>query len=87
MPFQQGVSYHVRYVYDAEINKITMTVSSGGTTVSILEMNGSAINKTIMVPAAGLFVQFGHTAAQAAGGIEFPTYGWVYSNLRIEMTP
>ncbi|HEX5718297.1 MAG TPA: hypothetical protein VF179_19200 [Thermoanaerobaculia bacterium] len=87
LTFQQGVSYHVRYVYDAEINKITMTVTSGGTTVSILEMNGSATNKTITVPAAGLFVQFGHTAAQAAGGIEFPTYGWVYSNLRIEMTP
>lgn len=84
---QQGVSYHLRYVYDAEINKITMTVTSGGATVSTLEMNGSAINRQITVPATGLFVQFGHTAAQAAGGIEFPTYGWVYSNLRIEMIP
>jgi hypothetical protein len=87
LTFQQGVSYHIRYVYDAEINKITMTVTSGGATVSVLEMNGSAINKTITVPATGLFVQFGHTAAQAAGGIEFPTYGGVYSNLRIEMLP
>jgi len=87
LTFQQGVSYHVRYVYDAEINRITITVTSGGATVSILEMNGSATNKTITVPGGGLFVQFGHTAAQAAGGIEFPTYGWVYSNLRIEMTP
>ena len=87
LAFQQGVSYHLRYVYDAEINKVTLTVTSGGATVSTLEMNGSAINKTITVPATGLFVQFGHTAAQAAGGIEFPTYGWVYSNLRIEMQP
>jgi hypothetical protein len=87
MTFQQGVSYHLRYVYDAEINKVTLTVTSGGATVSTLEMNGSAINKTITVPATGLFVQFGHTAAQAAEGIEFPTYGWVYSNLRIEMQP
>jgi hypothetical protein len=87
LTFQQGVSYHLRYVYDAEINKINLTVTSGGATVSTMEMNGSALNKTITVPAGGLFVQFGHTAGQAAGGIEFPTYGWVYSNLRIEMIP
>ncbi|MFL6293575.1 MAG: hypothetical protein ACJ759_21995 [Thermoanaerobaculia bacterium] len=84
---QQGVSYHIRYVYDAEINKITMTVTSGGATVSTLEMAGSALNNTITVPATGLYVQFGHTAEQAAEGIEFPTYDWVYSNLRIEMQP
>lgn len=87
LTLQQGVLYHLRYVYDAETNRITLTVTTGGDTVATLEMNGSVINKTITVPAAGLFVQFGHTAAQAAGGIEFPTYGWVYSNLRIEMIP
>lgn len=87
LTLQQGVLYHLRYVYDAETNRITLTVTSAGATVATLEMNGSAINKTITVPATGLFVQFGHTAAQAAGGIEFPTYGWVYSNLRIEMIP
>ncbi len=53
LTFQQGVSYHLRYVYDAEINKINLTVTSGGATVSTMEMNGSAINKTITVPAAG----------------------------------
>jgi hypothetical protein len=84
---QEGVSYHLRYVYDAETNRVTLTVTSGGVTVATLEMNGSAVNKTITVPATGLVVQFGHTAAQATGGIEFPTYGWVYSNLRIEMAP
>lgn len=87
LTLQQGVLYHLRYVYDAETNRITLTVTSGGATVATLEMNGSATNKAINVPATGLFVQFGHTAAQAAGGIEFPTYGWVYSNLRIEMIP
>jgi hypothetical protein len=87
LTLQQGVSYHLRYVYDAEINKINLTVTSGGATVATFEMNGSALNQKITVPATGLFVQFGHTAAQAAGGIEFPTYGWVYSNLRIEMIP
>lgn len=87
MTFQAGVSYHLRYVYDATTNKINLTVTSGGATVATFEMNGSALNQRITVPATGLIVQFGHTAAQAAEGIEFPTYGWTYSNLRIEMQP
>ena len=87
LTFQAGVSYHLRYVYDATVNKISLTVTSGGATVASFEMNGSALNQRITVPATGLQVQFGHTAAQAAEGIEFPTYGWVYSNLRIEMQP
>lgn len=84
---QQGVSYHLRYVYDAEANRITLTVTSGGSTVATLEMDGSTPGRKLTVPATGLIVQFGHTAQQAAEGIEFPTYGWVYSNLRIEMVP
>lgn len=84
---EQGVSYHLRYVYDAEANRITLTVTSGGATVAMLEMDGSTPGRTLTVPASGLTVQFGHTAAQAAEGIEFPTYDWQYSNLRIEMIP
>lgn len=87
MTFQQGVQYHLRYVYDAETNRVTLTVSTGGTVVSTLEMPGTTLNRTLTVPTTGLFIQFGHTAAQALGGIEFPTYGWVYSNLRVEMVP
>jgi hypothetical protein len=84
---QEGGSYHLHYVYDAETNRVTLTVTSQGSTVATLDMDGSALNKVITVPATGLVVQFGHTAEQAAEGLEFPTYGWVYSNLRIEMAP
>ncbi len=87
MTFLQGVQYHLRYVYDAETNLVTLTVSTGGTVVSTLEMPGTTLTRTITVPTTGLFIQFGHTAAQALEGIEFPTYGWVYSNLRVEMVP
>jgi hypothetical protein len=90
LTLQQGVSYHLHYVYDAETNRVTLTVTSQGSTpatVATLDMEGSALNKVITVPATGLVVQFGNTAEQAAGGIEFPTYDWVYSNLRIEMAP
>lgn len=87
LALQQGVSYHFHYVYDAASNRVTLTVTSQGSTVATLDMEGSAANKAIAVPATGLIVQFGHTAEQAAEGIEFPTYGWVYSNLRVEMAP
>lgn len=87
LALQQGVSYHLRYVYDAEANRITLTVTSGGATVATLEMEGSTPSGRLTVPATGLTVQFGHTAAQALEGIEFPTYGWQYSNLRLEMVP
>lgn len=87
LTLQEGVSYHFHYVYDAETNRVTLTVTSQGSTLATLDMEGSALNKVITVPSTGLIVQFGHTAEQAAGGIEFPTYGWVYSNLRIEMAP
>ncbi|HEX3129894.1 MAG TPA: hypothetical protein VH394_21355, partial [Thermoanaerobaculia bacterium] len=87
LAFQEGVTYHLHYVYDAETNRVVLTVTSQGATVATIDMEGSALNKVITVPATGLIVQFGHTAEQAAEGIEFPTYGWVYSNLRIEMVP
>lgn len=87
LALQQGVSYHFHYVYDAETNRVVITVTSQGSTVATIDMEGSALNKAIAVPATGLIVQFGHTAEQAAEGIEFPTYGWVYSNLRVEMVP
>lgn len=82
--FQQGVTYRVRYVYDAENRLVTVTLSSGGTVLATLNQAATA-NGRLSIPAAGFFVQFGHTAAQAAEGFELPTYGWNYANLRVEM--
>ncbi|HYX26197.1 MAG TPA: hypothetical protein VFC23_18740, partial [Thermoanaerobaculia bacterium] len=77
---------HVHYVYDAENATITTTVTSGGVTVSTMSQSATAKNNTLTIPAIGFNVQFGNTAAQAASG-EWPTYGWQYANLRIEMVP
>lgn len=86
LAFQQGTLYHLHYVYDAENATITTTVTSGGLTVATMSQNATAKNLTLTIPAVGFNVQFGNTAAQAASG-EFPTYGWQYANLRIEMVP
>lgn len=83
--FQQGVTYRLRYVYDAENRQVTVTISSAGSVLSTLTQAATSAGGRLSIPAAGFFVQFGHTAAQAAEGFEFPTYGWNYANLRVEM--
>lgn len=86
LAFQQGTLYHIHYVYDAEHATITTTVSTGGVPAATMTQNATAKNNILNIPAIGFNVQFGNTAAQAASG-EFPTYGWQYANLRIEMVP
>jgi hypothetical protein len=86
MAFQQGTLYHIHYVYDAEHATITTTVSTGGVTAAAMTQNATAKNNILTIPAIGFNVQFGNTAAQASSH-EWPTYGWQYANLRIEMVP
>ncbi|HEV7503414.1 MAG TPA: hypothetical protein VGS07_00710 [Thermoanaerobaculia bacterium] len=86
MAFQQGTLYHIHYVYDAEHETITTTVSTGGVTTATMTQNATAKLNILTIPAVGFNVQFGNTAAQATSG-EWPTYGWQYANLRIEMVP
>jgi hypothetical protein len=86
MAFQQGTLYHIHYVYDAEHATITTTVSTGGVPAATMTQNATARNNILTIPAIGFNVQFGNTAAQAASH-EWPTYGWQYANLRIEMVP
>lgn len=83
----QGVTYHVKSVYDAENGQVTTTFSSGGQTLVTLQHQATARDRILRIPAGGFNVQFGHTAAQAAGGVEFPSYGWTFRDLRIEMLP
>lgn len=83
----QGVTYHVKSLYDAENQQVTTTISSVGQTLVTLQHAATARDRILRIPAAGFNVQFGHTAAQAANGAEFPSYGWTYRDLRIEMLP
>lgn len=83
----QGVTYRVKSVYDAENGQVATTFSSGGQTLVTLQHQATARDRVLRIPASGFNVQFGHTAAQAAGGAEFPSYGWTFRDLRIEMLP
>jgi hypothetical protein len=81
-----GTLYHIHYVYDAENAVVTTTVTSGGVTVAVMTQGATAANRTLTIPAPGFNVNFGNGTPQIAVG-EYPTYGWKYANLRIEMVP
>jgi hypothetical protein len=84
---QQGVTYHFKHVYDAESRTVTLTLSTGGQTLAILQHAATARNGILVVPSTGLSVHFGHGAPRTPTSAELPTYGWEYRDLRIEMLP
>jgi hypothetical protein len=84
---EQGKTYHMRYVYDAQARKATVTISAGGQTLKTLSMDilPSVLNGVLDLPARGMRAEFGHYDHQE--GPELASYGWSYMNLRVEMIP
>ncbi len=85
LAFVQGQKYHVRYVYDAENQLVTTTISSGGQTLRTISMAATASNRRLTVPAEGMKCEFGHYFGQE--GPEVASPGWKYLDLKVEMVP
>lgn len=83
MKLVQGQTFHYHYVYDAASMAIVVTVAQNGHVLRTVRLPASAVNNALTIPAAGLISEFGHYSTQK--GPEVPTWGWSYSNLRIEM--
>ncbi|HEV7508769.1 MAG TPA: hypothetical protein VGS07_28070 [Thermoanaerobaculia bacterium] len=83
MMLEQGKVFHFHYVYDASAKSIVLTVSKNGRVVRTVRLAGSAANNTLTVPAGGMIGEFGNYSTQK--GPEVATWGWSYSNLRVEM--
>ncbi|HEX4965572.1 MAG TPA: hypothetical protein VF173_32480 [Thermoanaerobaculia bacterium] len=83
MNLEQGKVYHLHYVYDAVAESVVVTVTQNGRVMRTMKMPGTAANHTLTVPASGLVSEFGHYSFQS--GPEVATWGWSYSNLRVEM--
>jgi hypothetical protein len=83
MKLVQGKVFHFHYVYDASEEAIVLTVAENGHVLRTVRLPGSAANNTLTVPASGLITEFGNYSTQA--GPEVATWGWSYSNLRVEM--
>lgn len=81
--------YHLRYTYDAANRAISTEVFLNGVMVKRMDMKGTAQNRVLSVPVFGyttkgaLFAEFGHFPGQHFP--EMPSFGWRYSNLRVEM--
>lgn len=85
VPWVQGQLYHLRYVYDAENQWITATLTSNGAQVATMGMVGTANNRALRVEPGKLRTEFGHYDFQE--GPELASYGWQYMNLKVEMIP
>jgi len=83
MKLVQGQTFHYHYVYDAASKAIVVLVSQNGHVLRTVRLPASAVGNALTIPAAGLISEFGHYSTQK--GPEVPTWGWSYSNLRIEM--
>lgn len=83
-----GKTYHVRYDYDAAGGTIRLRITQGGKVVQ--EATAAATTSRIRSGSSGVFMAyFGHDEPKGeclvkACGPEVPSYGWKYSNLRVE---
>ncbi len=87
LTFVEGQRYHLRYVYDAENQRITATVSSGGQVLKTIGMAATAIGGRLTVPSTGMVAEFGHYFGQDPESPEVASPRWKYYDLRIEMVP
>lgn len=85
LTFVEGQRYHVHYVYDAENQLVTTTISSGGQVLKTISMAGTASGRHLTVPATGMTAEFGHYFGQEGPEVASPR--WKYYDLRVEMTP
>lgn len=81
----QGHTYHLSYVYDVGSGLLALTVTDGGQEVARVQSGTTA--KTIRSDNSNAFmIYFGHEDATGIAN-DRPTYGWKYSNLRVEFVP
>jgi hypothetical protein len=86
---KNGNPYKIRYTYDAANKRVTADLYDNGVLYKTVSIDGSARGRVLTVLAhglsekGGLFAEFGHFADQEPP--EMPSFGWRYSNLRIEM--
>jgi hypothetical protein len=85
---RKGTTYRLRYVYDASRGEISLKLFSRGELR--FESTDRATVDSIRSDGSGEFMLYlGHTphAKGSGSGPERPTYGWKYSNLRVELFP
>lgn len=78
-----GANYSVRFEYNTITDTYRSTISRDGQVVATVQDVPTA--NRIRTVDENWFVAFGHNLG--AAGTETPTYGWSYSNLRVQWIP
>lgn len=84
---QPGQTYHAHFEYDTLRGKAWLQISQNGTEVMYVDMP-TTVNRLRPDGSAAWMIYFGHENVFGQGiGAERPSYGWRYSNLRVEFLP
>ncbi len=85
---EQGKTYHVAYVWDGQGGFLRLTITDKASGEPVFEVEGSTLGKPLTTDASGsFFIYFGHEDLGVGGcmcGPERPSYGWSWSDLRLE---
>lgn len=82
---EPGNTYHLHYVYDAAQGFFDLTVTHQGQ--EVVKMRAGTTTSAIRPDHSGTFmIYFGHELENPEWP-ERPTFGWKYSNLRVEFIP
>jgi hypothetical protein len=77
---QQGQTYHIDYTYDAKNRLVTYVVSNSAGQVLVSDTNTNTFTRRIFTTSVDYLLDIGlHDEAADA-----PTFGWKYSNLKVE---
>ncbi len=84
-PWRERTKFHLKYTYDTVARRVTLQVWRGAQLVQTLA--GEINNRDLRDLGQGrrVILDFGMTGV--ADGAYFPPLGWVYSNLKVKVTP
>ncbi len=81
--WQEKTRYHVRFHYDAELNRMTFDVRNQLTGENIQQAATSVINRNIASEGGALKLNFGMPSSANDGTHAAPSAGWIYSDLNV----
>ncbi len=84
--FSKGEKYHVRYTFDADLRRMEAVFTTKTGTpqeTEVARVEGTAPTGRIVADGDSFFIYFGHPTG--LDGPEVPTYGWLYSNLCVQI--
>lgn len=84
-PWRERVKYHVKFLYDTVGKRVTLQVFRGSQLVQTLA--GEINNRDLRDLGQGRRVTLDFGMTGIADGAYFPPLGWVYSNLKVKVTP